>query len=87
METARAAVEEHQRWLEEVLLPAAQGEFRIGVEFFDMKLGFTLQSKMDRAAIRRRAEERMAPGQRSMYELAQEILERRGSAHLPRSAL
>ena len=74
MDTGRAAVEEHQRWLEEELLPAARGEFRIGLDLFDAKLGFTLQSKMDRPEIRRRAEERLALVRSRMYELAQEIL-------------
>jgi uncharacterized protein (DUF885 family) len=74
MDTGRAAVEEHQRWLEDELLPAARGEFRIGLDLFDVKLGFTLQSKMDRLEIRRRAEERLALVRGRMYELAQEIL-------------
>ena len=74
METGRAAVEEHQQWLEEELLPVAKGDFRIGQELFDVKLGFTLQSKMDRPEIRRRALERMALVRSQMYELAKEIL-------------
>lgn len=74
METGRAAVEEHQQWLEEELLPGAEGDFRIGPEHFDVKLGFTLQSKMDRPEIRRRAVERMALVRNQMYELAKEIL-------------
>ena len=74
MAMGRAAVEEHQRWLEEELLPAAAGEFRIGAELFDTKLGFTLQSRMDRESIRRRAEQRLAKVRARMYELAQEIL-------------
>lgn len=75
MDIGRAAVEEHQQWLEEELLPAAQGDFRIGTELFDVKLGFTLQSKMDRGQIRHRAEERMALIRSQMYELAMQILE------------
>jgi len=74
METGRVAVEEHQLWLEEKLLPVARGEFRIGSELFDVKLGFTLQSKMDRAEVRRRAEERMVLVRDQMYELAKQIL-------------
>jgi len=74
MDTGRAAVEEHQRWLEEELLPAAHGDFRIGLDLFDVKLGFTLQSNMDRPEIRRRAKERLALVRGRMYELAQEIL-------------
>lgn len=74
MSTARAVIDEHQEWLERELLPVAQGDFRIGAERFDTKLAFMLQSKMGRAAIRRRAEERMIRVRASMLELAQEIL-------------
>ena len=74
MTTARSVIDEHQKWLETVLLPAAQGDFRIGAEKFDIKLGFMLQSKMDRAAIRRRAEERMVQVREQMLVLAEEIL-------------
>ena len=74
METGRAAVDQHQEWLENELLPAAQGDFRIGTELFDTKLGFTLQSAMDRAEIRRRAEERMALVRSQMYELSRGLL-------------
>ena len=62
--------------------PAAQGDFRIGAEKFDIKLAFMLQSKMDRAAIRRRAEEQMATVRESMFALAQGIL---GEEHSSRS--
>lgn len=71
---ARTVVEEHQGWLETKLLPAAQGDFRIGAEKFDIKLEFMLQSKMDRATIRRRAEAQMETVRESMFALAQEIL-------------
>jgi len=74
METGRAAVEQHQQWLEEELLPVAKGDFRIGRELFDVKLGFILQSKMDRATVRRRAEERVVLVRDQMYELALQIL-------------
>jgi uncharacterized protein (DUF885 family) len=84
METGREAVDIHQQWLEEELLPAAAGDFRIGGELFDVKLGFALQSKMAREEIRRRAEERMIRVRAQMYELAQEILaERDPSASWP----
>ena len=75
MAIGKAAVEEHQQWLENELLPNAKGDFRIGPEVFDIKLGFTLQSEMDRAEIRRRALERMSLVRDQMYVLAQEILQ------------
>ena len=41
---ARDAVSMHQHWLERELLPNANGDFRIGRELFDQKLGFALMS-------------------------------------------
>ncbi len=74
IELGRRAVDEHQAWLETDLLPAAAGDFRIGAELFDAKLAFRLQSGIDRAEIRRRAEERLALVRDRMYELARQIL-------------
>jgi len=73
MATARAAVETHQRWLEDELRPAAAGDFRIGAELFDRKLAFALQSPMTRQQLRRHAEEAFADVRRQMYELAVEV--------------
>ena len=56
MDTAREAVEAHQTWLENELLPAAAGEFRIGAELFDAKLAFVLHTPLTRAQVRERAE-------------------------------
>jgi uncharacterized protein (DUF885 family) len=74
MGIAQSVVEEHQEWLEQTLLPAAQGDFRIGAERFDAKLEFTLQSKMDRTTIRRRAEQQIATVRESMLAVARDIL-------------
>ena len=49
IQTAKAAVEEHQKWLESQLLPNAGGDFRLGKERYDKKLAFTLQSALSRA--------------------------------------
>ena len=42
IETAKNAVADHQTWLEEELLPRANGDFRIGAELYDVKLAFAL---------------------------------------------
>ena len=55
IDTATNAVAYHQTWLEEELLPRASGEFRIGAELYDVKLGFTLNSPLSRRDIRSRA--------------------------------
>ena len=55
METATAAIEEHQQWFNEELVPNAAGEFRIGQKLFDRKLAFTLHSPLSREEIGERA--------------------------------
>lgn len=70
---ARKAVEQHQAWLEEELLPNAEGEFRAGPELFDAKLGFTLHSPLSRAEIRDRAERDYQRVREEMYEVARGV--------------
>ena len=74
---AREAVEEHQRWLEERLLPAARGEFRIGEALFEAKLRHTLHSPLKRREIRRRAEAEYERVRQEMYRLAKEVYRRK----------
>ena len=73
METARAAVENHQQWLEGDLLPKAAGEFRLGAEAYDRKLAFTLHGAMTRQQIRDLAESELRRVRRQMYDLAVEV--------------
>ena len=56
IETARDALADHQTWLEEELLPRANGDFRIGAELYDTKLAFALNSPLSRKEITARAE-------------------------------
>ncbi len=73
METARSAVEAHQQWLEDELLPHAGGDFRLGAERFDRKLAFTLNTPLTRPQIRRRAEAELRRVRDEMYEVAREV--------------
>jgi uncharacterized protein (DUF885 family) len=73
METATAAVEKHQSWLESDLLPNAKGNFRIGAEHFDRKLAYTLQSSMDREAIGKRAWSELDRARQEMYGVSKTI--------------
>jgi uncharacterized protein (DUF885 family) len=68
--TCKAAIDEHQAWIEGALAPQAQGEFRVGAEVFDTQLGFTLQSDLSRADIRRRAEAAVVNVRNEMYRVA-----------------
>lgn len=70
METSRTAIEEHQRWLENDLLPRAAGDFRIGADQYDTKLAFTLNTPLTRQQVRERAESELARVKEEMYEIA-----------------
>jgi len=70
METARAAVEAHQRWLENELVPRAAGDFRLGAERYDRKLAFTLNTPLTRRQVRERAESELRRVRDEMYEVA-----------------
>jgi len=81
---ARAAVQEHQRWLEGTLVPAAKGEFRIGRELYDQKLAFALMSPLSRQEIRTRAEAEVKRVRGEMYAVARTVLTgREGAPPLP----
>jgi len=73
MAATRSAVEEHQAWLDETLVPGAKGDFRIGAAKFDAKLAFTLDSSLSRAEIRERAESEFRRVREQMYMVAMEV--------------
>jgi uncharacterized protein (DUF885 family) len=73
METAKAAMEEHQVWLEEQLLPNAKGNFRIGAELFDSKLAFALHTPLSRQQVRERAEREFHHVRDEIYAVARTV--------------
>ncbi len=73
IETARAAIAEHQAWLEEELLPRANGDFRIGAELYDRKLAYALNSSLSRREIRVLAEREYELVRSEMYEIAKQV--------------
>lgn len=73
MAAARAAIEEHQTWLEKELLPRAAGEFRLGAALFDQKLAFMLQSTLSRQEILQRAHSELARVREEMYSLSKDV--------------
>jgi uncharacterized protein (DUF885 family) len=75
-----AAVDEHQAWITGTLVPAAQADFRAGAEVFDTQLGFTLQSDLSRAEIRRRADAAVVAVRAEMYRVAKLALTGRAGA-------
>ncbi len=76
----RKAVDENQSWLENELVPKAAGNFRIGAELYDQKLGFALDSPLSREEIRRRAETALSETRAEMYAIARQVLAGRAGA-------
>ncbi len=70
MDGARAAVDEHGKWLEEVLLPRAKADFRIGEKLYDQKLAFSLYSPFTRQEVKERAERAFESVRQQMYEIS-----------------
>ena len=80
----KKAVAEHQDWLDDTLVPNAQGEFRIGAEKYDQKLQFALLSSLSRAEIKQRAEAELVRVRGEMYAIAQQVLkDTAGAPQLP----
>jgi uncharacterized protein (DUF885 family) len=73
METASAAIETHQEWLENTLLPQAKADFRSGQELFDRKLAFALNTPLSRQQLRARAESEFTRVRGQMYEVAKTL--------------
>lgn len=73
IETAKNAIADHQTWLEEELLPRANGDFRIGAELYDVKLAFALNSPLSRKDVTARAEQEYESVRNQMYEVAKVV--------------
>jgi uncharacterized protein (DUF885 family) len=80
MATARAAVAEHQKWLDNTLVPNAAGDFRIGAALYDQQLHFALNSSLSRAEIKERATAELERVRTEMYAVARGVLAGREGA-------
>ncbi|MEI9851342.1 MAG: DUF885 domain-containing protein [Sphingomonas sp.] len=80
VETLKAAVAEHQKWIDAVLVPQAKGDFRLGAKLYDEKMRFALQSDLTRAEIKARAEQSAKDIRTEMYALARQVLAGRPDA-------
>jgi uncharacterized protein (DUF885 family) len=74
------AVDEHQAWIENTLVPEAQADFRVGAAVFDRQLAFTLQSTLSRAEIRSQADGAIVRVRAEMYRVAKLALAGRADA-------
>ncbi len=73
MKSAEDAINVHQEWFENEVVPQAGGNFRIGRDFFDRKLAYTLHTPLTRQQIRDLADRRVEELHQQMYEIAQPI--------------
>ena len=73
IEAAKNAVADHQTWLEEELLPRANGDFRIGEALYDTKLAFALNSPLSRKEVTARAEQEYEAVRNEMYEVSKVV--------------
>jgi len=73
METATEAVEEHQTWLDETLVPGARGDFRVGREIYEKRLAFSLHTPLSRKDLRERSEAEFERIRSEMYDVATTI--------------
>jgi uncharacterized protein (DUF885 family) len=78
---AKAAVAEHQTWLDKTLVPNAKGNERLGAALYDEKLRLALNSSLSRQDIRVRAERELSDLRAKMYAVAAGML--KGEAGAP----
>ncbi len=76
----KAALEEHQKWLDGVLVPQARGEFRLDPALYDRKLAFAMVGSVTRPELKARATAALAATRAEMYGLARRILAGRDGA-------
>jgi uncharacterized protein (DUF885 family) len=76
IETATEALDQHQAWLKDKLLPEAAGNFRVGARLFDERLKFALNSPLGRRHVRLRAENEYAAVRNEMYGVAKTVYAR-----------
>lgn len=68
-----AALDVHQTWLDDVLVPGAQGEFRLGAEKYAQKMKFALQTDMSVAELKARAQQAYTETRAHMLKVASAI--------------
>ncbi len=70
LDALKKAVAEQQTWIDEVLVPSAKGDFRLGPKLYDRKMKFALQSDMTRAELKAKAQAAFAEARSQMEEVA-----------------
>ncbi|ALE17340.1 lipoprotein, putative [Altererythrobacter epoxidivorans] len=67
------AIGEHQEWLDEVVVPGAKGDFRLGSEKYAAKMAYALQSSMSVSQLKARAEQAYTETRAHMLSVASKI--------------
>jgi uncharacterized protein (DUF885 family) len=70
----KVAVATHQTWIDEVLVPQAKGDFRLGPALYDQKMRFALVSDITRPQLKAKAEQAAKDIRAQMYGLAVQVL-------------
>ncbi|MGL6197214.1 MAG: DUF885 domain-containing protein [Thermoguttaceae bacterium] len=70
---AEESVEEHQKWIEDVLVPNAKADFRLGEKLYDKKLYYSLGTPITKEEVKRLAEEKIAETREEMYEISKTV--------------
>jgi len=73
---AAAALKDYGQWLQDVLLPRSDGDFRFGKAHFEQRLKFALDSDLSADEILARAEADLATTQRQMEQVALPLYKR-----------
>lgn len=84
-ESAKAAIAEHQAWIDAKLVPNARGDFRLGA-LYDRKLRISIDSDIPRADLRARAQADLERVTAEMFDIARTVLSTQaGASPLPES--
>jgi uncharacterized protein (DUF885 family) len=70
----KLGVAEHQQWLDNVLVPQAKGDFRLGTKLYDEKMRFGLMSDITRPQLKALALKAKAETRAEMYALSRRVL-------------
>ncbi|MXO60865.1 DUF885 family protein [Altererythrobacter salegens] len=66
----KTAVADQQKWIDDVLVPNAKGDFRLGPDLYDRKMKFSLQSDMTRTELKAKAQAAYGEARSQMEDVA-----------------
>ncbi|MEZ5938786.1 MAG: DUF885 domain-containing protein [Hyphomonadaceae bacterium] len=73
-ETAKAAIADHQDWIDSFLVPEATGDFRLGASLYDQKLRFSIDAPTPRADLAKQAKAGVEAIHEEMYAIARDVI-------------